>query len=102
MARSDRDRKRPSRRLGVRESLAGLLQQTRRRISCLFTSHGEVLEEIYPPAAAMRPRREPGALRGKITMTDDFDVLPHDMLTAMEGGERWAAEPSPTRMIQRS
>ncbi len=102
MARSDRDSEAAARQIGLRESLAGLLRQTRRRISCLLTSRGEVLGEIHPPSAAMRPRREPDALRGKIAMTDDFDVLPHDILTAMENGERWVAAPAPTRMIQRS
>jgi hypothetical protein len=38
-------------------------------------------------AQAARPRRQPGALRGKIWIAPDFDALPSDMLAAMEGEE---------------
>ena len=33
------------------------------------------------------PHRQPGALRGKIWIAPDFDALPPDLLSAMEGGE---------------
>ncbi|MEA2729905.1 MAG: hypothetical protein QOF70_4380, partial [Acetobacteraceae bacterium] len=45
----------------------------------------EVVAEIHPPSVASRPRRQPGALRGKIRMASDFDSLPADVLAAMEG-----------------
>ncbi len=31
--------------------------------------------------------RRPGALSGQIRMAEDFDVLPEDVLAAMESGE---------------
>ena len=77
-------------RVGVREfrsNLTGYLRRARLGGSFLITSHNEVLAEIRPPAPAARPRRRPGALRGRITMAPDFDTLPPDVLAAMEGGE---------------
>ena len=46
----------------------------------------EVIAEVRPPASFARSRRRPGALRGKISMAPDFDVLPADILAAMENG----------------
>ncbi len=46
------------------------------------------MDEIRPPAPAPWPPRQPGALRGRIQMAEDFNRLPPDLLTAMEGGER--------------
>jgi hypothetical protein len=37
-----------------------------------------------PPNASDRDPRQPGALQGKIWMAPDFDVLPDDILAAME------------------
>ena len=77
-------------RVGVREfraNLTGFLRQARRGKSFLITSHDEVVAEIRPPSPTERPRRQPGALRGKIRMAPDFDTLPADLLAAMEGEE---------------
>jgi prevent-host-death family protein len=74
--------------LGVREfrgNMTGYLRQVRQGASFLITSHGAVVAELHPPAAAARARRVPGALRGKIHMAPDFDMLPEDVLAAMEG-----------------
>ena len=74
--------------VGVREfrgNMTGYLRQVQQGASFLITSHGEVVAELHPPAAAQRPRRVPGALRGKIQMAADFDVLPDDVMAAMEG-----------------
>ena len=74
--------------VGVREfrgNMTGYLRQAQQGASFLITSHGEVVAELRPPAAAERARRVPGALRGKIRMAPDFDVLPDDVLAAMEG-----------------
>jgi len=76
--------------VGVRElrgNMTGFLRQARQGASFLITSHGEVIAELRPPTVAARPRRTPGALRGKIHMAADFDVLPDDVLAAMEGEE---------------
>ena len=78
----------PPKRVGVRElrsNLTGFLRQVRHGASFLITSHDQVLAEIRPPGPL--PRRYPGVLRGKIQMAPDFDVLPADVLAAMEGEE---------------
>jgi antitoxin (DNA-binding transcriptional repressor) of toxin-antitoxin stability system len=75
-------------RVGVRElraNLSGLLRQARQGASFLVMSRNEVIAEIRPPSGIERPRRVPGLLKGKIRMAEDFDVLPDDVLSAMEG-----------------
>jgi len=74
--------------VGVREfrgNLTGYLRQVRQGASFLVMSHDQVLAELRPPPQAERPRRQPGALRGRIRMAPDFDTLPPDVLAAMEG-----------------
>lgn len=91
MAEPDRDKKAPlPRRVGVREfrgNMTDFLRQARHGSSFLITSRGEVLAELRPPSKAVRPRRQPGALRGRIRMAPDFDTLPPEVLAAMEGKE---------------
>ena len=75
-------------RVGVRElraNLSGLLRQARQGTSVLVMSRNEVIAEIRPPSGAERPHRSPGMLKGKIRMAADFDALPDDILSAMEG-----------------
>jgi antitoxin (DNA-binding transcriptional repressor) of toxin-antitoxin stability system len=75
-------------RVGVRElraNLSGLLRQARQGTSFLVMSRNEVIAEIRPPSGIERPRRVPGLMKGKIRMAEDFDVLPDDVLSAMEG-----------------
>ena len=77
------------RRVGVREfrgNLTGFLREVRQGRSFLITSHDQVLAEIRPPSVADQPRRQPGALRGRIPMAPDFAALPPEVLAAMEGG----------------
>ncbi len=91
MAAPEHDRETPqARRLGVREfrgNLTEYLRQARDGASFLVMSHDRVLAEIRPPPIAERPRRRPGALRGKIWMAPDFDTLPPEVLAAMEGDD---------------
>ena len=90
MADPEQETSKHSQRVGVREfrkNLTGFLRQARHGASILITSHDVVLAEIRPPPQAERRQREPGALRGKITLAPDFDILPHDVLAAMEGRE---------------
>jgi antitoxin (DNA-binding transcriptional repressor) of toxin-antitoxin stability system len=90
MAEPEQDRKAPVRRVGVREfraNMTGFLRQARHGASFLVTSHDQVLAEIRPPPQAERPRRQPGALRGRIRMAPDFDALPPEVLAVMEGEE---------------
>ncbi|GEO16326.1 type II toxin-antitoxin system Phd/YefM family antitoxin [Microvirga aerophila] len=75
-------------RVGVRElraNLSGLLRQARQGTSVLVMSRNEVIAEIRAPSGIERSRRVPGMLKGKIRMQEDFDVLPDDVLSAMEG-----------------
>jgi antitoxin (DNA-binding transcriptional repressor) of toxin-antitoxin stability system len=83
------DLERP-RQVGVREfrgNMSGFLRQARHGASFLITSHGEVIAEIRPPSVAERPRRQPGALAGRLRIGPDFDTLPADLLASMEGDE---------------
>jgi antitoxin (DNA-binding transcriptional repressor) of toxin-antitoxin stability system len=76
-------------RVGVREfrgNMTVYLRQVRQGASFLVMSRDEVVAEIHPPTLVSKPRRQPGALRGKIRMAQDFDTLPHDVLDAMEDG----------------
>lgn len=70
-----------------RGNLTGFLRQVRQGASFLITSHDRVLAELHPPSDVERPRRRPGALRGRIRMAPDFDTLPPEVLEAMEGEE---------------
>lgn len=75
------------RRIGVREfraNMAGFLRQAHAGRTFLVTSRDEVLAEIRPPSRSARPPRQTGALRGQIRMADDFDVLPPDVIAALE------------------
>jgi antitoxin (DNA-binding transcriptional repressor) of toxin-antitoxin stability system len=88
MAESQSDK--PPQRVGVREfrgNLTGFLRQARQGRSFLVMSRDQVLAEVGPPPPEARPRRQPGALRGKIRMAPDFDALPADVLAVMEGEE---------------
>lgn len=77
-------------RVGVRElraNLSSLLRQARHGASFLVMSHNEVVAEIRPPPQSAVARRRPGALQGRIHMSEDFDTLPADIIEAMEGNE---------------
>jgi antitoxin (DNA-binding transcriptional repressor) of toxin-antitoxin stability system len=77
-------------RVGVREfrgNLTGYLRQARQGASFLVISRDQVVAEIRPPPTTERPRRKPGALRGKIRMAPDFDTIPPGVLRAIDGQE---------------
>jgi len=76
-----------TRRIGVRE-LRGKLSEVLRKVQAgeafVVMSRGKPIVElkgIAPPAAAFR---KPGALAGKVWMSEDFDDLPEDMLDEIE------------------
>jgi antitoxin (DNA-binding transcriptional repressor) of toxin-antitoxin stability system len=74
--------------VGIRElraNLSGLLRQARQGTSIFVMSRNEVIAEIRPPSGIERPQRVPGMLKGKIRLEEDFDLLPDDVLSAMEG-----------------
>ncbi|ACI52137.1 prevent-host-death family protein [Gluconacetobacter diazotrophicus PA1 5] len=75
-------------KIGVRElrgNLTTYLRQVRQGSTILVTSHDEVVAELRPPSPSCRPRRQPGALRGRIRLRDDFDQTPQDVLDSMDG-----------------
>ncbi|MBX4918366.1 antitoxin of toxin-antitoxin stability system [Rhizobium bangladeshense] len=77
------------RRVDVREFAANLtsfLKQVEDGHRFVLMSHHRAVAEIGPPPADLAVRK-PGALRGKIRTSDDFDFLPADVLKAMEDGE---------------
>ncbi len=77
----------PELRVGVRElrdHLTRYLREVRQGSLVLVTSHDQVIPEIRPPSQHLRPARQPGALRGRIWMAEDFDSLSEDVLAAME------------------
>lgn len=77
-------------RVGVRElraNLNGLLRQACHGTSFLVLSRNEVIAEIGPPTNQERPRRVAGMLKAKIRIMEDFDILPADILSAIEGKE---------------
>ncbi|MDT8870852.1 MULTISPECIES: type II toxin-antitoxin system Phd/YefM family antitoxin [Acetobacteraceae] len=74
-------------KIGVREfrgNLTAYLRQVRQGSTILVTSHDQVVAELRPPASSYRPRRQPGALRGRIRISEDFDETPPDLLESME------------------
>ena len=77
------------RRVGIREfrgNLNAFLKDVEAGQTLVLTSHHKVVAEIHPPS--QRPtERKPGALRGKIKMAPDFDVMTEDDLNAMETGD---------------
>jgi antitoxin (DNA-binding transcriptional repressor) of toxin-antitoxin stability system len=79
---------RPTQRVGIREFRGNFfyfMRQVRDGSSFMVTSRDEVVAIIQPPYPSEPPQRKAGALRGKIRMSADFDTLPIDILTAMEG-----------------
>jgi antitoxin (DNA-binding transcriptional repressor) of toxin-antitoxin stability system len=63
------------------------MRQVRQGASFIVTSRDEVVAIIQPPQPPAPPRRQPGALRGKIHLAPDFDTLPANILAAMESSQ---------------
>ena len=83
------DRSNKPRRVGIREfrgNLNAFLKDVEAGQTLVLTSHHKVVAEIHPPSQRL-VERKPGALRGKIKMAEDFDVLPQADLNAMEAGD---------------
>ncbi len=62
-------------KIGVREfrgNLTAYLRQVRQGGKILVTSHDLVVAELRPSAPSYRSRRKPGALRGRIRMSERF------------------------------
>jgi prevent-host-death family protein len=73
--------------IGVRE-LRGKLSQILRKAQAgeafVVVSRGKPIVELKGIAAAPAAFRKPGALAGKIWMSENFDDLPDDMLDEIE------------------
>lgn len=77
----------PPQKIGVREfrgNLTAYLRQVRQGRTILVTSHDQVVAELRPPTPSYRPHRQPGALGGRIRMSEDFNQTPPDVLESME------------------
>jgi prevent-host-death family protein len=85
---AERDKAAPAKRVGIREfrgNFSGFMRQVRHGSSFIVTSRDEVVAIIQPPHLPTPLRRQAGSLRGKIRMSPDFDLLPVDIVAAMEG-----------------
>lgn len=71
----------------LRENLSDYLRRARPGASFVVMSRGEAVAELRAPSAAAQAPRQPGLLKGRIIMTDDFDDLPAELLEAFEGDE---------------
>ncbi len=69
------------------------MRQVQGGASIHITSHDKVIAELRPPPASVRPRRVPGALKGKIWMGPDFDETAQYMIDTIH--ERLVAEAPP-------
>jgi len=69
----------------LRANLSRFLRQVRHGTSLLVVSRDQIVAEIRPPGRSVGPRRQPGTLKGRIHMAEDFDTLPQDILDSMEG-----------------
>ena len=88
MAVQEKAPSRAPQKVGVREfrgNFSGFMRQVRHGSSFVVTSRDEVIAVIQPPHPPPPSCRRPGALRGKIEIASDFDVLPSELLAAMEG-----------------
>ena len=69
------------------DDLAGYLRQARESVSFLIVWDDEVVAELRPPPTLPKlAPREPGRMRGKIWMADDFDTWPEGFIEAMVDG----------------
>ncbi len=68
----------------LRRNLTRYLREVRRGASVLVTTRCSVIAEIRLHVSPKRAVRQPGARRGAIIMSDDFDVIPADLLAAIE------------------
>jgi prevent-host-death family protein len=69
----------------LRDNLASYLSQVSSGFEVTITSHGKPIAKIIP-ATAKKPRSALfGSMRGQITVAEDFDETPGDVIDAMEG-----------------
>jgi antitoxin (DNA-binding transcriptional repressor) of toxin-antitoxin stability system len=76
-------------RIGVRElrgKLGAYLRQVKGGARFLIVSHGEPVAELSAPTNEEPERRprQPGGLKGRIRMADDWDEWPPEILESFE------------------
>ena len=71
----------------LRENLSDYLRRVQQGASFIVMSRGQAVAELRAPAGAIKSPRQPGLLKGRIVMADDFDAWPDDVLDALEGRE---------------
>ncbi|RVU15150.1 type II toxin-antitoxin system Phd/YefM family antitoxin [Methylobacterium oryzihabitans] len=89
MAEADQDAAAPQ-RIDIHEfsgHVSEFLERVRSRASFVIASQAEAVALLQPPRGLVRPPRRPGALKGQIRMSPDFDTLPPEVLAAIEGRE---------------
>ncbi len=70
-----------------RDDVAGYFRQGREGGAFLITWDNEVVAKLHPPSPPPKlAPREPGRMRGKIWMADDFDTWPEGFIEAMVDG----------------
>jgi antitoxin (DNA-binding transcriptional repressor) of toxin-antitoxin stability system len=67
-----------------RKNLTSILKQIHDGHRFVLTSHDKIVAEIGPTSRDIAVRK-PGTLRGRIKLSEDFDVQPPD-IQAMEDG----------------
>ena len=76
-------------KVGIRElrkNLSGYIKRAHDGQIIQVTSRNEVVAELRPTIPLFKQnRRKPGALKGRINISPDFDTLPVEMLEAFEG-----------------
>lgn len=65
--------------------LSRLLTQVEAGEEVIIARAGRPVARLVPYEVAGEPRR-PGLMRGRITVPDDFDATPDDLLVEFEGG----------------
>jgi len=69
----------------LRENLSDYLRRVQQGASFIVMSRGQAVAELRAPAGVAKAQRQPGLLKGRIVMADDFDAWPDEMLDALEG-----------------
>jgi len=65
--------------------MADLLERAAAGEEIVISRDGAPVVKLSPCAHPASGERQPGALKGKIWMADDFDALPEDIQRAFDG-----------------
>ena len=65
----------------AKAQLSALLVRVQKGEEVVISRAGKPIASLVPYHASLQPRK-PGALRGKVRIAKDFDVLPDDLASA--------------------